>query len=78
MAQVDKKNIDTLLEGTHFTAKEAGEMVIIKHVENGKYEYVTDGTPAQIVEFLELWHWHNDRLKASLARGSIFLEGTRK
>jgi hypothetical protein len=66
--------INKLLEGTHFIATVTGPRVVIDQVESGKSIFVTDGTHAQIIEFLEIWHWINGKLKTSLANGSIFID----
>ena len=67
------KEIAKLLDGTDFTAEQSGQRVVIKKMVDGKSEYVADGTPAEIIDFLEAVRWLNERMEKSIAAGSIFL-----
>lgn len=68
------EDISKLLKGTHFIATVTGPRILLEQVESGKSVFVTDGTHAQIIEFLEIWHSMNGKLKTSLANGSIFID----
>ncbi|MGV8939498.1 MAG: hypothetical protein ACOH2J_20460 [Allorhizobium sp.] len=74
MSDDHDRKIDKLLEGTHFIATVKGSRVVINQVESGKSVYVTDGTHAQIIEFLEIWPSMNGKLQKALANGSIFID----